>query len=143
MLQIQVNRPPEADKMERRGLMKALDASQALLWFDAAGRVVDANTNVLHLLGYSPDEVLRHDYFDLTSDSPGQLLAQRRHWMRICNGELTHHECGFHRPDGGEVWASVSYAALRQENGQTRRVLAILIDLTRWAWKPNSMTRAR
>lgn len=137
MLANQQNRAQIADKMERRGLMKALDASQNLLWFDANGRIVDANRNVLNLLGYSADEILLHDFFDLTIDNQGQLLSQRRTWLRISTGDLVHNEVSFHGKDRIDVWASVNYAALRHDNGETRRVLAILIDLTKWAWKPS------
>lgn len=137
MLSNQQNRVQIADKMERRGLMKALEASQNLIWFDANGRVVDANQNALGLLGYAAEEMLRHDFFDLTMENQAQLLSQRRIWLRISSGELVHSEISFHGKDGIDVWASVSFAALRHDNGETRRVLAMLIDLTKWAWKPS------
>ncbi len=140
MLQVLQNRAPVVDKMERRGLMKALETSQNLLWFDANGRIVDANEKTLALLGYSADEILCHDFFDLTVEKPSHLLSQKRTWLRITTGEHVHSECSFRGKNGVDVWASVNYAALRHDNGETRRVLAILIDLTKWAWKPNSLT---
>jgi methyl-accepting chemotaxis protein len=127
--------------MERRGLMRALETSQNLLWFDATGRIVDANEKVLALLGYSSADLLRRDFFDLTLDNPNNLLSQKRIWNRICSGEHVHSEMNFRARDGADVWTSVSFAALRHDNGETRRVLAILIDLSRWAWKPSSGPR--
>lgn len=141
MLQTSQTRTAGTDKTDRRGLMKALDKSQNLLWFDASGRIVDANDNAMALLGYTADEIRRLDFFDLTTDSPHQVMAQKRTWLRISTGEHVHSECRFRASDGSDIWTSANYAALRHDTGETRRVLAILIDLTKWAWKPKNALR--
>ena len=123
--------------IERRGLMDALDTSQSLVWFDGAGVIVDANKNALALFSYDEGEVLKEDYFALCGASTKQMLADKREWARIASGELCHTERSFTAKDGQEVWSSVNFAALFNEDGSTRRVLAMFVDLNRFAWKPN------
>ncbi len=131
----------QANRIERRGLMDALDASQSLVWFDGAGMVVDANSNALEMFGFSDSEILKQDYFSLCRRDAQASMADKREWQRISGGEMVHTERSFWRKDGQEVWASVNFAAIRNDAGKTRRVMALFIDLNRFAWKPNDVRR--
>lgn len=141
--------PARSDRIERRGLMAALDASQSLVWFDASGSVVDANENALQMFGYSELEMMKQDFCVLCGSSnngrsgSSGSLASRREWNRIATGETVHNERSFVTSDGAEIWASVSFAAIKNENGVTRRVVAIFIDIGKFAWKPNDLRWAR
>ena len=123
--------------IERRGLMDALDTSQSLVWFDGAGVIVDANTNALKLFAYGEGDILKQDYFALCGGRSKQVLADKREWARIAAGKLCHTERSYTALDGREVWSSVNFAALLNDDGSTRRVLAMFVDLSRFAWKPN------
>jgi methyl-accepting chemotaxis protein len=134
-------RQMRSDKMERRGLMAALDASQALIWFDAAGRIVDANDNALTMFGYSIDDLLQRSYSDLIHAPTRQDHSYQRLWERIQTGQLRNEERSYYTASGSEVWTSANFAAITNEFGLTRRVLAILIDLSPWSWKPKDAAR--
>ena len=131
----------QSNRIERRGLMDALDASQNLVWFDANGMIVDANPNALNLFTYDHEDMLKQDYFGICGNNPRQLMADKRQWGRIASGEVNHMERSFVGKDGHEVWASVNFAAIKNENGSTRRVLALFIDMGKFAWKPNDAAR--
>ena len=130
--------PAKYNGIERRGLMDALDASQSLLWFDGAGVIVDANTNALRLFSYDAGDILKQDYFALCGMRSKQVLADKREWARIAAGDMCHTERNYTAQDGREVWSSVNFAALKNDDGGTRRVLAMFTDLGRFAWKPNN-----
>ncbi len=131
----------QSNRIERRGLMDALDASQNLVWFDANGMIVDANPNALRLFEYSDEDIVKQDYFALCGNNPRQLMADKRQWGRIASGEVNHMERSYVSCHGREVWASVNFAAIKNENGSTRRVLALFIDMGKFAWKPNDAAR--
>jgi len=131
-----------SNKIERRGLMDALDASQSLVWFDGAGAIVDANDNALRLFVYGDGEIQKQDYYVLCGGNPKQLLADKREWSRVAAGEICHTERSFKAKDGREIWSSVNFAAVLNPDGSTRRVVAIFIDMSRFAWKPNDVRRA-
>ena len=129
--------PAQNNGIERRGLMDALDASQSLVWFNGAGVIVDANENALKLFAYREGDILKQDYFALCGAGSKRILADKREWARIATGDLCHTERSYVAQDGREVWSSVNFAALLNDDGSTRRVLAMFIDLSRFAWKPN------
>lgn len=133
--------PAKYNGIERRGLMDALDASQSLVWFDGSGMIVDANANALRLFAYGDGDILRQDYFALCGAGSKQVLANKREWARISAGEMCHTERSYSAQDGREVWSSVNFAALKNEDGSTRRVLAMFTDMGRFAWKPNDARR--
>ncbi|MEE9454582.1 MAG: PAS domain-containing protein [Paracoccaceae bacterium] len=126
-----------ASGIEKRGLMDALEASQSLVWFDGNGMVVDANDNALKLFAYSEDDILKEDYYTLCKDGSAQKMADRREWAQIAEGALSHTERSYKTRDGAEIWASVNFAAIKTESGRTRRVMAIFIDMNKFAWKPD------
>lgn len=131
-----------SDRLDRRGVMAALDASQCLVWFDAFGRVVDANLNIQALLGYSGDEMGRLLYPDLVGGQ-GHAAYMDRHWSRIRDGALKSEERALLTRNGAEIWSSLTYAAIRTEDGRTRRILCIAIDLAPWSWRDEGPARAR
>jgi len=128
--------PTESDRVERRGVMAALDHAHALVWFDAEGRIVDANANALRLLAYSSTEIERRGFGDLIGDASAHDAARRKTWERICNGSIRQEERTIHSGENCELWCSVTYAAIRSDRGTVRRVLAIIIDLAPWSWRP-------
>lgn len=131
-----------ANRIERRGLMDALEASQSLVWFDANGMVVEANANARHMFAYNASEVLLQEYCSLCPPCKHNQLANKREWQRIANGELINTERSFISNDGSEIWASVTFAVIKNASGRARRVLAIFIDMERFAWKPKDAMRA-
>lgn len=138
----QTDRGP-VNKIERRGLMEALDAAQSLVWFDANGMIVDANDNALALFGYTESQILQQDYYALCKSGPNCLMADKREWARISEGEMNHTERNYKTSDGQEVWASVNFSSIKTESGRTRRVVAIFTDLNQFTWKPNDVSRTR
>ena len=131
--------PAKHNGIERRGLMDALDASQSLVWFDGAGVIVDANANALRLFSYGEGDILKQDYFALCGLGLKQILADKREWARIAAGDMCHTERSYSAQDGREVWSSVNFAVLKNDDGSTRRVLAMFTDIRRFAWKPNDV----
>ncbi|QHQ35963.1 PAS domain-containing protein [Algicella marina] len=127
------------DRRERRGVMAALDHAQCLVWFDALGRVVDGNPNAQDLLSYDLDNLKSCTHAALTGETDVDSPRYLTHWARIRDGELRNEERSVLTRNGTEVWSSISYAAIRNDAGKTRRVLAIIIDLSPWSWRPKDL----
>lgn len=129
----------DVDRRERRGVMAALDQSQCLVWLDAHGRIVDANVNVQALLDRDLPAMKTQNHATLIGitdpDSPQYAI----HWARIRDGALKNEERSVYTTDGNEVWSSISYAPIKNDAGKTRRVLAIIIDLSPWSWRPKDI----
>ena len=128
----------KSDKADRRGLMAALDAAQALVWFAPDGAILEGNANLQNMLAMSQVDLQARSYFDLIHGpdrKPDPADDQR--WARISTGALPNEERSFFTSTGAEVWSSANYAAICNEAGVPRRVLGIIIDLSPWSWRPN------
>ncbi|MEM1267866.1 MAG: PAS domain-containing protein [Pseudomonadota bacterium] len=123
----------QTDRRERRGVMAALDHSQCLIWFNAQGRILDANPLAQDLLGR---HLIDETHALLVGEYHGSWPSYSAYWARIRDGLLRNEERSLHRGTGEEVWTTISYAVIASPTGGTRRVLAIVIDLSPWAWKP-------
>ncbi len=130
-----------SDRIERRGLMKALDQSQSLIWFDATGQVVEANDNMMRMLGIGFDDLSELTYEKLVSRTPMKPEALDRLWGSILSGHRTNDERDILTGDGTDIWCSLNYAVLRNASGTARRVLMLTINMTPWTWKPNDAAR--
>lgn len=126
----------KVDRRERRGVMAALDLSQCLLWFDENGLIVDGNANVQALLATDFGTLRTMTHADLMREPDPTQRRYRTQWARIRDGLLRNEEASVFSRNGTEIWSSVSYAAIRNDAGRTRRVLAIIIDLSPWSWRP-------
>lgn len=130
--------PSSADRADRRGLMAALDVAQCLMWFDGQGRVLETNQNTQDLLSLGAEVLQSMTYQDLAGD-PGQHGNYfAKHWGRIASGALRVEERELVGANC-RVWASISYAAIQRQDGQTRRVFALIIDLSPWSAKPKGV----
>jgi methyl-accepting chemotaxis protein len=129
------------DRIERRGMMAALDKAHPLIWFDGDGRVVDGNANTQALLGYDLSALMGIDYRTLVGETEEPLFVTETRWARICDSQLTTEERHLTTSRGSEIWSSISYAVVRNHNETVRRVLAIAIDMTPWSWRADGDTQ--
>ena len=125
-----------SDRRERRGVMAALDASHPLVWFDGSGRVQEFNDRMRRMLDCGEAEPGDWTYASLFGIADAQGPYVQTQWQRIASGDLISEERGLMRRNGTEIWSSISYAAILNADGSARRVLAIVIDLAPWSWRP-------
>ncbi|MSU91347.1 PAS domain-containing protein [Rhodobacteraceae bacterium 2CG4] len=128
--------PP--NRAEYRGLMAALDAAQCLIWFAPSGRIEAANANAQGLLDMPLEDLRTLSLTDLANDGdkPGQAAYFRRHWARVVAGQLRCEERALIDRHGDEIWCSLTYAPLRDDDGEVRLVCALIINMSRWSWRP-------
>lgn len=127
------------DRRERRGVMAALDATQCLVWFDPYGRILDANPNVQKLVDRDLDGMKAMTHAQMIGEQDAAAPHYQKMWERIRDGQQHNDERSVFDKSGTEIWCSISYAPIMNEKNQTRRVLAIIIDLSPWSWRPKDL----
>ncbi|MEM9231301.1 MAG: PAS domain-containing protein [Pseudomonadota bacterium] len=127
-----------SDREDRRGLMQSLDASQCLIWYNPEGRVLEANQNARALLGIRDADMDDLTFEDLIGHDAGNPRYRRSLWAKIAAGGLQAEERELVARNH-KIWASVTYAALKTPTGETRRVFALIIDLTPWSAQPKGI----
>ncbi len=101
-----------------------------VVYTDLDGHLQHVNPQFSKLTGYSNEELLRMDLFDyLHEDDVG---VERRSTRQLLDGEIAMHRghCRVIRKSGELVWVQSSLTLLRDSNGQPRRLVGVMEDIT-------------
>jgi PAS domain S-box-containing protein len=116
----------ESEERYRKIVETALEG----IWtIDAVGRTTYANPRMAEMLGYSVEELLGRNAFDLV---PAEDMASaREHWDLRRQGISDRPEFRFIRKDGSTLWGQCSATALLDEAGGFAGAIAMVVDVTR------------
>ncbi len=110
--------------------LEALYQHQAILAFDADGRVVETNTTLQQRLGLGPAQLNgRHyrtllDPQDIAGADPDTL------WWALLRGQASVGCLHFTAADGSRAWFQAQYSPVADAGGRVRRVVAYAADIT-------------
>lgn len=115
----------ESEERHRR----IVETSSEGIWtIDVEGRTTFANQRMAELLDYRVEEMLGRSFYDFMS-SEWQAIA-RENLVRRNEGIAEQHDFVFLRKDGAEIWADISTAPIRSDNGEVVGALAMITDIT-------------
>lgn len=111
-------------------VLKALDAVQAVAWFDIKGKFLEANETFLAMMGYSQGEIEgeHHNLIVAESDVNGQTNMQL--WESLAQGETQSGKFQRFDKSGRLVWIEGSYNPVLDEAGNPHKVVAFGIEIT-------------
>lgn len=117
-----------AEALESR--VSALSKSQAVIEFDPAGRVLDANENFLAVVGYRRNEVVgqHHRMFMVQGEAGRPEYAE--FWARLGRGEFVSGRFRRIGKNGREVWLQASYNPILGPGGKVVGVMKFAADVT-------------
>jgi len=95
---------------------------------DSDFRTTFVNRRMAEMLGYTPEEMLRHTPFDFVfpEDVPGMQSDLERRWKGVREVFYTR----YRRKDGSELWALVSAAPVSSASGTFAGALTMQSDVT-------------
>jgi methyl-accepting chemotaxis protein len=113
-----------------RGQIAAIDKVMAVIEFGLDGRVLGANANFLHTLGYSLDEVRGQHHSMFVEPAYRQSPEYRVFWDKLARGE---NDAGQYKrigKGGRTVWIQASYNPILDMNGRPFKVVKYATDIT-------------
>ncbi|MFI8415566.1 methyl-accepting chemotaxis protein [Serratia sp. NPDC078593] len=116
---------------EQRSLLAALNRSMAMISFTPQGTILDANDNMLSLLGYQLEEARGQDHRILCPPEFAASSAYQQHWQRLSRGEFITGRFERQNRHGERVWLEASYNPIVDNEGQVTKVVKIAQDITR------------
>ena len=128
---------------EFEGTVRAIGHSLAVVEFDVAGRVIQANENYLALTGYSFDELhgQRHALFcdPVYVSSPAYV----EFWNTLRRGEFHSGEYQRFGRDGRAMWLQASYNPVLGPDGRLLKIVKFASDITARRAVQEAMREAR
>lgn len=113
-----------------RGMLAAINKSQAVIEFSLDGTIQNANENFLSVVGYSLEEI-RGKHHSLFVDEGFRSSAEyRTFWAKLGRGE---YDAGQYRrigKSGKEIWIQASYNPILDGSGRAFKVVKYATDIT-------------
>jgi methyl-accepting chemotaxis protein len=120
----------EIERQNMRGIVDALDKSQAVIEFDLKGNILHANDLFCGAVGYSLDEIkgAHHSLFvdPVYRSSP----EYRAFWEKLGRGEYDAGQYKRFGKGGRELWIQASYNPINDEMGRPFKVIKYATDIT-------------
>lgn len=118
-------------KLEYAGLLgrvNAISRSQAVIEFDLAGNIQNANENFLGAVGYSLDEIKGKHHRMFMDPEEANSAAYQQFWDTLARGEFQAGEYKRLGKGGNEIWIQASYNPIMDMNGNPYKVVKFAID---------------
>jgi len=110
--------------------LTALDRAQAIIEFDPSGRVISANQNFLHLMGYTLDEVVGQHHRVFCSGEYAASASYRDFWQELSLGRVHSGEFKRTTKDRRDVWIQASYNPVFDATGAVSGIVKFATDIT-------------
>lgn len=113
-----------------RGQIEAIRRSQAVIEFDTAGKILDANDNFLAALGYTIDEIRGQHHSLFVDPADRNTPEYRAFWDRLGRGEYDAGQYKRIAKGGREIWIQASYNPIFDKAGKPWKVVKYATDIT-------------
>lgn len=113
-----------------RGIVNAIDRSQAVTEFQMDGTILVANANFLQTLGYSLDEVRGRHHSLFVDPAESGASAYREFWATLNRGEYVARKFRRLGKGGREIWIQASYNPVFDDVGKPIKVIKFATDIT-------------
>ncbi len=116
--------------MELRGQLAAINKAQAVIEFDLAGMVLNANQNFLSLLGYTLEEIKGRHHSLFVDSAYRESAEYKQFWSDLNAGKFQAAEFKRIGKGGKEVWIQASYNPIFDAQGKPYKVVKFATDVT-------------
>ncbi|HDL8286038.1 TPA: PAS domain-containing methyl-accepting chemotaxis protein [Yersinia enterocolitica] len=115
---------------EHQSLLAALNRSMGMITFTPQGIILDANDNLLNVIGYSLADIRHKSHQFLCTPEFAHSDEYRQHWQRLARGEFIVGRFERMNSRGQRVWLEASYNPIMDKEGQVLKVVKIAQDIT-------------
>lgn len=127
---------------DHAGQLQAINKAQAVIEFSLDGRILNANDNFLHTLGYSLNEVKGQHHSMFVDPEYRSSVEYRMFWDKLGRGEYDAGQYKRLGRGGKEVWIQASYNPIYDMNGKPFKVVKYATDVTAEVHANNMLRQA-
>lgn len=108
----------------------AIGQTYAVIEFDLAGNILQANAAFLEAMGYQAEEIQGQHHRMFVTDEYQTSADYRHFWERLASGESFGGEFGRVAKGGREIWLQASYTPMYDGDGKLERIIKLATDIT-------------
>ncbi len=110
-------------------VLAAMQKSQAIIEFDLDGKILKANENFCHALGYAPSEIIGQHHRMFVDPAEAGSEHYRAFWAKLARGEFDRRQYKRIGKGGKEVWIEASYNPVFRR-GKPYKIVKFATDIT-------------
>ncbi len=115
---------------ELKGMVEAINRSQAVIHFNLDGTIISANENFLKVMGYRLDEIQGKHHSMFADPQFAASAEYRAFWAALNRGEFQAAQYKRLGKGGKEIWIEASYNPILDPDGKPYKVTKFATDLT-------------
>lgn len=119
-----------AEFLELKAKLAALDKSQAVIEFETDGTIITANDNFLAAVGYRLDQIRGQHHRMFVDPEYANSQAYRQFWDDLAHGTYKSDEFKRFGSNKNEIWIQASYNPIRNDKGEVYKVVKFATDIT-------------
>jgi methyl-accepting chemotaxis protein len=113
-----------------KGLVDALNKSQAVIEFSLDGTIVNANENFLKTVGYDLKEILGKHHSMFCEPEYAESEDYKKFWEKLNKGDFDSGEYKRIGKKGKQIWIVASYNPVFDDKGHVVKVIKFATDIT-------------
>jgi methyl-accepting chemotaxis protein len=113
-----------------KGQIAAIGKSQAVIEFDLAGKVIDANENFLRVVGYALADIKGRHHSMFVDPAEHGSEAYRLFWQKLGRGEYDEGQYLRGGRGGKQIWLQASYNPIFDALGKPFKIVKYATDIT-------------
>jgi methyl-accepting chemotaxis protein len=113
-----------------KGMVAAIEKSQAVIQFSLEGRILYANPRFLDVVGYTLAEVVGQHHRMFVDPAERDSAAYRLFWDKLGRGEYDADQYRRIAKGGREIWLQASYNPVFDKHGKAFMVVKYATDVT-------------
>jgi len=127
---------------ESEEFIQALLKSTAVIEFDLAGKIINANSNFLSVVGYSLQQVIGKHHSIFCEPSYASSLEYKEFWATLNSGKFIANR--FKRIDssGREVWLEATYNPVHDTQGKLYKIVKFATAVTEQVMRDQEVSTA-
>ena len=127
---------------KRASVLTAIERSTAMIEFDLNGKVLNANSNFLTVMGYTLDQVLGQHHAKFCFPEQLNSAEYQQLWRTLNLGHFVSDQFRRRTRDGRQVWLRASYNPLYDAQGCLYGVVKFATDVTAQVERNHAESRA-
>jgi len=120
----------EANELELKSQMDAINGAFAFIEFDPKGNILSANDIFCKALGYKLSDIQGEHHSKFVDDDFASSKDYKDFWKQLANGEPQTGEFKRYGKSGRVVWLQASYTPVADEKGNVVKVIKLASDIT-------------
>jgi methyl-accepting chemotaxis protein len=125
-----IDQQKEQKDEDNQAILNSFNDSMAIIQFSPDGRILEANSNFLAVVGYSLQEIKGKHHQIFCTPAYIKSPEYKIFWSDLANGQRFSAECLRIDKNNNEVWLDANYCPVRDSDNKVCKIVKVATNIT-------------